>query len=106
MLEWDDCIRIWPLSSPEFGTPGAAGFGEFGFLAVLILTSLLPASENMLPWIMGFTIVISCLLRRARLIRILRATIPQNPPWYYICRKSALSLQLPIPQILALSTLP
>lgn len=45
----------------------------FGFLAALILTSLLPARENMLPGIMGFTIVISYLLRRSRLIRIIRA---------------------------------
>jgi hypothetical protein len=35
--------------------------GGFGFLAALILTSLLPARENIIPRIMGSTIVISCL---------------------------------------------
>jgi len=78
--------------------PELLDLGGFGFLAALILSpdcSLLPARENMLRvrGIMGFTIVISCLLRRSRLIRIIRAVVflRRNPPWYYIRRKSALS---------------
>jgi hypothetical protein len=58
-----DWIRMWPLSV-FYGVwhgPELLDSGGFGFLAALILTSLLPARENIIPRIMGSTIVISCL---------------------------------------------
>ena len=88
--------------------PELLDLGGFGFLAALILTtSLLPARENMLPGIMGFTTVISCLLRRSRLIRIIRAIVFLRMLLGTAPAGNPLSLQLrfPIPQNLAFSAL-
>lgn len=96
---WPSFSGVWILAKA-----GAACFFG-GIIAFAIRTSLLPAVEDLVPGILVFFIVISCLVRISPPKRIILACRPHNPPWY-VCKKSfSLPLRHRIPQNLALLTL-